>query len=123
MYIVFQYNPCYCSIRRTSNRSRSRRHVSIQPLLLFYDFVIPKIIVAYAFQYNPCYCSMALVVAPVQLFFLFQYNPCYCSISNTKKCSKCIFVSIQPLLLFYRFSIGILNTICLRFNTTLVTVL
>ena len=97
----FQYNFCYCSIRRTGTK-RKLSFVSIQLLLLFYAsprhcfrsplFVsIQLLLLFYAkdfylyhksllFQYNFCYCSMIFTSRKLLSLCKFQYNFCYCSI-------------------------------------------
>ena len=123
MALLFQYNPCYCSISSyiSSNTITKRfnttlvtvlcfnacnlffcsSYVSIQPLLLFYSASSSFILSCTLFQYNPCYCSIRQKVTMYDLELMFQYNPCYCSM-----------VVNQFLFLYY-----------LGFNTTLVTVL
>ena len=96
----FQYNFCYCSMRRKPRQPWGRT-VSIQLLLLFYllviinsyffnDVSIQLLLLFYkdgkiycgcfaVFQYNFCYCSISSVEKRKPDVIMFQYNFCYCS--------------------------------------------
>ena len=102
--IKFQYNFCYCSIIHDMEDYKSVK----------------------AFQYNFCYCSIISRSMVDGIYLMFQYNFCYCSIVQLHRltyredCFNTTFVtvlyckrlwsvwgkivSIQLLLLFYKFN-------------------
>ena len=121
--VLFQYNSCYCSMKKIllSYLKQLRFNTTLVTVLLG-DFVevVSRMIV---FQYNSCYCSMKAVLFYFSKIPMFQYNSCYCSIDGMITFrTLSVLVSIQLLLLFYYFTSFILYKISC-FNTTLVTVL
>ena len=127
-----------------SERALYAFRVSIQPLLLFIQFMHPTVsssmfvsiqpLLLFIHFYATCLCiTIRVSIQPLLLFIAvknvcrginhtFQYNPCYClsySVGETR--SAMMRVSIQPLLLFISFNVGGVKK-TFRFNTTLVTV-